>query len=370
MKGENIMMKFYAKVDVKMRNAEFLISAFFKNFNEKSSIHINGNEAVLEIYFENTPEALIKAIGYCDIKEFRYGKTQEEISKEWDNVKENDSSEEEDNSGLTADEFQEKEDSKEITKEVNDEPSDEKCKSKKGRKTQKEIDEMHIPALEDKAKKAESFEQFLADILSSLKNDNIAEFLEKYIQIAENMHEKEGKCTSSKILAAPELEGFNSYIKRKSDRILVQKYNCTAYEFAIKILSYKALINTKDKEIDVNQPEVNSTEIINSIEEKPEWFYGVIKDVEKRVSIQGKIQIILKNLGSSKKGPIYDVFVAAMEIDDLSDRKKIMAKVGAGEEEFDLTWMELSTLINQFISKYTDEKIKVVDFLQQVKDFI
>ena len=69
------MSKFWAKVRIKQdKNAEYLIRAFFQDFNPESSIVVRGKEAKLEIVFRQPPMAIIDAISHCEVIELNYGK--------------------------------------------------------------------------------------------------------------------------------------------------------------------------------------------------------------------------------------------------------------------------------------------------------
>ena len=77
------MSKFWAKVRFKQeRNAEYLIKAFFKDFNPESSIVVRGKEAKLEIVFPKPPMAIIDAINHCEVIELNYGKNLKEYRED------------------------------------------------------------------------------------------------------------------------------------------------------------------------------------------------------------------------------------------------------------------------------------------------
>ena len=82
----NMMSKFWARVKFKEeKNAEYLIKAFFQNFNPESSIVIRGDEAKLEIVFREPPMVIVDAINHCKIIELNYGKNLKEYEEEKQN---------------------------------------------------------------------------------------------------------------------------------------------------------------------------------------------------------------------------------------------------------------------------------------------
>ena len=148
-------MKFTAKIGLEGRNAEFLILAFFKEFNEKSSIFIHGNEAVLEIYFKEQPTNLINVIGNCEIIEFKYGEVEETISKSAKNVEQNSIS----------------------TK----------------KKEIKMYADVKISELDEIFEKFSDFDMIMTAIANWLELDNKADYFKKYVDVAAGMEEVVGK---------------------------------------------------------------------------------------------------------------------------------------------------------------------------------
>lgn len=76
-------MKFWAKVNLENKEREmaaFLLMRFFEEFNPESSICFKGQEAIMDIVFDEPPQGIIKALSYfSDGKlEFYYGKNPEE----------------------------------------------------------------------------------------------------------------------------------------------------------------------------------------------------------------------------------------------------------------------------------------------------
>ena len=66
-------MKFAGEFKLDGKNAEDLIRAFFEEFNPKSTLHINGDTANAEIFFEeNPPMKIVNAISRCNILSFDY----------------------------------------------------------------------------------------------------------------------------------------------------------------------------------------------------------------------------------------------------------------------------------------------------------
>lgn len=67
-------MKLWAKIRINNElNAENLIRAFYKDFNPKSSITIQGDKASLEIFFEKTPFEIMNVLNESNVEDFNFG---------------------------------------------------------------------------------------------------------------------------------------------------------------------------------------------------------------------------------------------------------------------------------------------------------
>ena len=71
-------MKFVVKLKLEEKKAGALIRAFFQEFNSKNTLHIKGNDANAEIFFEeNPPMEIVEAISGCFIAYFYYKGSEE-----------------------------------------------------------------------------------------------------------------------------------------------------------------------------------------------------------------------------------------------------------------------------------------------------
>ena len=81
------MNKLRAKVKlISKEDASYLIKAFFQEVNVENSIIIKENEATIEVFFDQIPEKLIKAIYHCEIITFEIVGQEQDYDIEDDSI--------------------------------------------------------------------------------------------------------------------------------------------------------------------------------------------------------------------------------------------------------------------------------------------
>ena len=190
-------MKFWAKVNLEghdREDAAYLLIRFFEEFNPESSICFKGNEAIMEIFFDEPPQGIIKALSYfCDGKlDFCYGRKledyengssfsggklneeakgteqseKEDVKQSMQEATENSAEHTLENPESTED--GESESTTEITKENQKEGSDEQSNSEtKGTvkaRRHRSLANAEKPDLSEFAKKATSYQEFYENI--------------------------------------------------------------------------------------------------------------------------------------------------------------------------------------------------------------
>ncbi|MBQ7763984.1 hypothetical protein IJ384_01305, partial [bacterium] len=181
------MSKFWAKVEFKQeKNAEHLIRAFFQNFDPDSSIVVRGTEAKMEIIFQQPPMAIIDAISHCQVIELNYGKDLKEYEEEKDsNIETENNFEQVIVEGESSEQQREQE---KIENEKIERPEKEDTESENGEDSIKEVKTelppINIPELEEIAKNAASFKNFVKSVTEWLEMDKRQELFEELVIVS------------------------------------------------------------------------------------------------------------------------------------------------------------------------------------------
>ena len=178
------MNKFYAEVEFKNeKNVEYLLKAFFREFNSESSILIKGKEGKMEILFQDPPTEIINAISWCNLLEFKYGnKLQEQEKGEMENNSkgsENPAKKRIESSSELSGEGEGSNNCKQISEET-------KSTSKNKRKCLKETSPywIEISELKEFAEQATSFENFVELIAVWLAMDTKIDLFKNLVKVS------------------------------------------------------------------------------------------------------------------------------------------------------------------------------------------
>lgn len=232
------MGKFWVKLKFKQKeNAEQLIKAFFQEFNQKSSILVRGEEAEMEIIFQEPPMPIIEEISKCEIIEMICGKNFEH------EVTENEAPEQ------SKQKIKEKENSEQL----------ERPKRKRGRpatknlepkKEEKQESIVNIPELDDIAKKANSFEHFAKLVAEWMNMQQRKKYFTNLIIVSAEVKEIKWK----ELNIALDLRGIYYSREDKTWASLqvsekLNKYSVTILTFLNIIKEYKKYPFKNDNEI-------------------------------------------------------------------------------------------------------------------------
>lgn len=379
-------MKLWAKVRFRVeKNAEYLIRAFFQNFNSESSIVIRGTEAKLEVIFDKSPIEIIEAISYCEVLELNYGNNLTEYKEE---------------------NKQQVEPIKQICKETSvkqPEPTDKKSqevvkfeqKAEKNEETEtKGI--ANIPELDEIAERASSFENFVKLTAEWLEMDKRQEFFEKLVILSTEIDKISWK-ELEEILKDRKVF-YTKWDKIWSGRQISEKlksYSITMIPLLSIIGKYKEY-HFKNENTDISVEEKNSTLTQEDVKEQksndfqdthskvrikmecmPEMedFEEVLGSVDKTQPIGERVRYVLVAMGLNRKSPKEQHLI--FEITNTAVRK--------GKIAFDIIFVEAKismedamtarTVFSKFLNDYVaqhkiERKIKVLDFLSQLQKII
>lgn len=372
-------MKFWAKLRFKgEKNAEYLIRAFFREFNPESSIVIQGKEAKVEIIFNNKPPLrLIEAINHCDILDFNFDKTLGKYYK--DEI-----------------EVVEEEISEQIEQVVEEETFKQISQSKKKRNKVVNTEAVNVPPLEEIAKKATSFEHFVKLVAEWLEMDMRQEFFENLVIVG----------TEIEKISWKELE---QTLKDKGifysqwDKIwITQQVSKKLKVYSITILPLlNVMVQYKDYSFSFEQSNEDPTE--QATEEKisaiTEEFTGKVEEttIKKRVKmecmpaiphfeealgsidktqpIEDRVKHVLIAMGLEKKNAqeqqeIFEIANTAVRLEKMAF-DIIFLKANIPMETSINARMTFSKFINDFVITYnSDKEVKLLVFLKQLQDIV
>ena len=363
-------MKIWAKVRFEgAENVECLIRAFFKEFNPESSVTIRGKEGMVEIIFKNQPPMeLIEAINRCEVIEFYFGKALGEYSKdETEQVVANEDIYEQ--TGVEEETLQQ----------------EEKPKKKRGRPATKNVDSteiVYIPQLEEISKKATSFEHFVKLVAEWLEMGKQQEFFENLVLVGAevepmywNWKEMEKDLKDKNILCS---RGDKIRTGRQVSEKL-KKYSATIFSLL------KTMAQYKDYSFGKKQSAENYTEQVTGeitprnrvkMECMPEipFFEETLGSVDKTQPIEDRIRHVLTAMGWREKNKqeqqeIFEIANTAIRVRKM-DFDSIFLNANISKESSMKARMIFSKFINEFVSEYSDEKIKVLDFLKQLQEIL
>lgn len=389
-------MKFWAKVRFKgEKNAEYLIRAFFKEFNRESSIVIRGDEAKVEIIFDKTlPFELIETINHCDVIEFNFGKALGEYSEDETKL----IAEEEETSEQTEQVAEEEETSEQTIQAGVEKEFSQRTECPKKAETTKVVNvkTVSIPLLEEFAKKAISFEHFVKLVAEFLEMNKRQEFFINLVIVATEVEKMSWK----------ELE---KALNNKSVRYSQWDRVWTSQQVAEKLKDYSVtllpFLNTlrqyKDYSFGQEQSEESSIEQVaeekviavvertsSEIEETtpknrrkmacmPEipQFEETLESVDITQPIEDRVRGILTAMGWKKKTAeeqkeIFEIANTAVRLKDMTF-DAIFLKANIPMESSIEARMTFSKFINDFVREYgSDKKVKLLNFLKQLQKIV
>ncbi len=426
------MNKFWAKVRFKQeKNAEYLIKAFFQDFNPESSIVVRGNEAKLEIVFREVPMEIINAISHCEVIELNYGKNLKEyeedeiiqIETENDSKQENsggessEQSERENVKGENSEQLEQENTECESSEQI--ERKNEECESsersehlkKKNSRTvnkkkvsttkvmKAKLKPVDIPELENIAKNAKSFEDFVKLVAEWLEMGKRQKFFENVAIVS----------TEVEILSWKEIEkalkkksiSYSSWDRTWTSQQISMKlieHSVTALPFLNEISKYKnySFGNAKEHFEGENVTKYRTEDLTQDVKEKTEGFdeslitkprlkmecmpeikefEETLASVDKTKPVEDRVRYVLNAMGL-KKMPAEEQ-KQIVEIASTAVRKEKMA--------FDIIFLEakipmnqtmdarmiFTKFVNDFVKKYeSGKKIQLLTFLSELQKII
>lgn len=412
------MSKFCAKVRlIQEKSAEILIRAFFKDFNSESSIEIIGEEAKLEIVFQQPPMEIIEAINYCKVIELNCGKNLEE-HKEDEIVKvETEKGFEQKNEDcekfeLAEQNMVESENSEQNERKVAESEifeQTEQPKKKRSRPETRKVEPMeeakpdstliNIPELEEIAKKSTSFEHFAKLVAEWLEMDKRQELFTNLVIVSAEVDKITladlERTLNSKNISWKDWDKI--WIRRKISKKL-EKYSVTMLPFLKATRRYKEY---SFSQVDEYSTEENFTELVtentmNNVEEKVEKFAeSLITKPRVKMECMPEIKEFEEILVSvDKTQPVeervhYVLEAMGLNMVSVKEQKQIVeiasVAVRKGRMTFDIIFADtnipsacvmeariaFSKFVNDFVQKYeSDKKVKLLTFLSELQKII
>lgn len=410
-------MKFWAKVRFRSeKNAEYLIRAFFKEFNPESSIVIRGEEAKVEIIFNKIPPTeIVEAISHCEMIEFNFGKElgeykedkneqvtlsdessqkTEPVVKKEETFEQTEQVVEKKETFEQAEQVVAKEENSEQTKQSkkkNDIPVAEKVENTKVA----DVEIVIIPQLEEIAKKAKSYEHFTKLVAEWLEMDKRQELFENLLIVATEVE----KICWKDLENALKRKGisYSTWDKTKASLQVSEKlkdYSVTMLPLLNSIVQYKDYC-FEDGQLEKNSTEQFYKETVSDVEEvsykveetitknrvrmecMPEipHFEEILGSVDKTQPIEERVIYVLNAMGWKKKNAqeqkeIFEIANTAVRVGRMAfDIIFLKAKIPM--ESWVKARMTFSKFINDFVKEYDSEKkVKLLDFLKQLQEIV
>ena len=412
------MIKFWAKVRIKQdKNAEYLIRAFFQDFNPESSIVVRGKEAKLEIVFRQPPMAIIDAISHCEVIELNYGKNlkgYEEDEKiqvdtendyEYGNVGGEDSEEtEQTNAESEKSEQAEQANAKsEKAEQANAESKSfkqtELQKKVQPKKINRGLTTINIPKLEEIAKIATSFENFAKLVSEWLEMGQREDFFTNLVIISTKVDkitwkELENALKNKKVFYTQWDKVWSS--KQVSERL--KEYSITILSFLnvtkqYKEYSFKGVEDHSTEENSNKQEIEETTNVKEKIDEfddgktitKPRVkmecmpeirdFEETLASVDKTQPVEKRIRYVLEAMGLNKmtvkeQEQIVEIASTAVKKERIAF-DIIFIETNIPIEQTMTVRMTFSKFVNDFVQKYeSGKKVKLLTFLSELQKII
>ncbi len=391
------MSKFWAKVRFKQgENAEYLIRAFFRNFNPTSSIVVRGKEAKMEIAFQEPPMAIIDAIGHCEVIELNYGRNLTEYEED-ENLKVEKPNDSE----------QEKTESKSTEQEEVESESSEKTKQQKKKREEQSTKKVNstaitIPELEEIAKNSTSFKHFANLVSEWLEMGTKKNFFTNLViasaevdkitwpNLESTLKDKNIFCTQwYKVYSGRQV---SKKLKEYSITLLsflnvTSKYKEYAFknvdEYSTVEYSNERATETEKEVINVEESAKESDEgVISNHRVKMECMPGIkdfeetLASVDKTQPVQERVRYVLEAMGLNELPEKEQKQL--VEIASLAVKKEkinvdiIFADADIPIEQNKTVRMTFSKFINDFVQKYESggEKVKLFNFFSELQKIV
>lgn len=415
------MSKFWAKVRIKQdKNAEYLIRAFFQDFNPESSIVVRGKEAKLEIVFRQPPKAIIDAISHCEVIELNYGKNlkgYEEDEKiqvdtendyEYGNVGGKDSEETEQTNAESEKAEQVEQANAKSEKAEKAEQANAESKSFKQTELQKKVQPkkisrglttINIPKLEEIAKIATSFENFAKLVSEWLEMGQREDFFTNLVIISTKVDkitwkELENALKNKKVFYTQWDKVWSS--KQVSERL--KEYSITILSFLNVTKQYKEYsfkgVEDHSTEENSNKQEIEETTNVKEkfdefddgktitkprvkMECMPEIrdFEETLASVDKTQPVEKRIRYVLEAMGLNKmtvkeQEQIVEIASTAVKKERIAF-DIIFIETNIPIEQTMTVRMTFSKFVNDFVQKYeSGKKVKLLTFLSELQKII
>lgn len=392
-------MKLWAKVRFRgCRNAEYLVRAFFTEFNPQSSIVVRGREAKIEVVFEEPPIRIIEAISHCEVLELNYGEDLEEYSASGIIPNEEDTivdGEVENQPNLGEGTSKEKEHGQ---PEKTEEPKkDQRPMVEVGasKKEKTNIGPMSdILELKEIAEKAKSFERFVKLVGQWLEMDQKQEAFEDFVRAATKAEVLSWK-ELDKILLEDKSVTYGDWDKiclRKKVSQKLGKYSIKMLPFLQLMCQYKEYpfgqrLPENCEEGQFNPQTVEQTQQEMGKEATPEArvkleympevkeFEETLASVDKTQPVKERVQYVLSAMGLNNRTleeqrQIVSFVSAAVTKKEMAfDR--IIADAKIPEDKTLDVRMALSEFLNDFVKRYGgSEPVKVLTFLSELQGIV
>ena len=218
--------------------------------------------------------------------------------------------------------------------------------------------------LNELAKKAKSFEDFVEIVADWLRLERQKEFFKVLIQIASS----EERPTWNQIEQDFKLEAldreYSEWKKICTGKIVKEKTGYTLLKFVKILIKYKVGFE-KEGKIEPFDLQPLNTEIVK--------FKKALKEVDRDSPIEIRIKPILEAMGLKEQTPrdeqlILNFISSAMQKNlggkSFSD---IATEIGVHPSDILDTQMTVSKLVNQFMWTYANQKMRVMEFLQKIQ---
>lgn len=402
------MSKFWAKVRIKQdKNAEYLIRAFFQDFNPESSIVVRGKEAKLEIVFRQSPMAIIDAISHCEVIELNYGKNLKgyegdekiqvdtENDYEYENVGGEDSKETE----QTNAESEKSEQAEQANAESESFKQTELQKKVQPKKISRGLTTINIPKLEEIAKIATSFENFAKLVSEWLEMGQREDFFTNLVIIYTKVDkitwkELENALKNKKVFYTQWDKVWSS--KQVSERL--KEYSITILSFLNVTKQYKeySFKGVEDHSTEENSNKQEIEETTNFKEKFDEFddgktitkprvkmecmpeirdFEETLASVDKTQPVEKRIRYVLEAMGLNKmtvkeQEQIVEIASTAVKKERIAF-DIIFIETNIPIEQTMTVRMTFSKFVNDFVQKYeSGKKVKLLTFLSELQKII
>ena len=348
----------HLKARLKNLDIDFLLKFLFSEANDDSNIAIKSDEVTIDLFLNDLPENLIKALKDCTIIDLSVSKNTTENVEEKEKQQEANQTEEGKQEVDETKGGQQKSDSS-VEKGKNTVTTTEQ-KAKRQKYTVEAVD---IPELKELAKKATSYENFASLVSDWMEVKNNKQFVVALL-IASSEVESVMWPNLEEALERKNIS-YTTYNKVSLGKIVANKFGGS-----IKILQFLQAVS-KYKDYPFVGEQKGKMECMRDVKD----FDGIIERAKTKPSVEEKVQYVLYSIGIESLSEELRNWILKLTTNVVkmknSNLEECFNKTDIPEETQSTVKLSLSKLINDYAHKNgSSELIKMATFLLDLRGAI